>query len=127
MKATKAAEPKDTTYNGWTNYETWCVKLWIDNEQGSYDYWRERTREVWDAAEADTILSRSQRARYDLQEALKDEHQEAAPEMVNVFGDLLGAALSEVDWREIADSMLCDMAEGADESEDCREYEGRDL
>lgn len=29
-------------YNGWTNYETWCVSLWLDNDSGSYDHWRER-------------------------------------------------------------------------------------
>ena len=22
----------DKTYNGWTNYETWLVKLWMDME-----------------------------------------------------------------------------------------------
>lgn len=33
-------------YNGWSNYETWNVKLWIDNEEGSYDYWREQTPAV---------------------------------------------------------------------------------
>jgi hypothetical protein len=21
----------DTTYNGWTNYETWATALWLDN------------------------------------------------------------------------------------------------
>jgi hypothetical protein len=26
---------KDTTYNGWANYETWAVALWIDNEEGT--------------------------------------------------------------------------------------------
>lgn len=25
------------TYNGWTNYETWNVALWLDNDQESYD------------------------------------------------------------------------------------------
>lgn len=28
-------------YNGWTNWETWNVALWIDNEEGSY---REKIR-----------------------------------------------------------------------------------
>jgi hypothetical protein len=24
---------KDQAYNGWTNYETWCVNLWISNDR----------------------------------------------------------------------------------------------
>ena len=28
--------PHDNTYNGWTNWETWNFKLWIDNEYDSY-------------------------------------------------------------------------------------------
>jgi len=27
----------DTTYNGWTNYETWNVALWLDNDRYYYD------------------------------------------------------------------------------------------
>jgi len=26
------------TYNGWTNYQTWAVKLWMDNDEGAYRY-----------------------------------------------------------------------------------------
>jgi hypothetical protein len=25
------------SYNGWTNYETWNVSLWLNNEPGTYD------------------------------------------------------------------------------------------
>ena len=28
---------EDTTYNGWTNYETWNVALWIENSEGLYN------------------------------------------------------------------------------------------
>ena len=27
----------DTTYNGWKNYETWNVILWLDNDEGLYN------------------------------------------------------------------------------------------
>ena len=27
----------ETTYNGYTNYETWNVALWLQNDEGLYD------------------------------------------------------------------------------------------
>lgn len=26
-----------TGYNGWSNYETWLVSLWLNNDQASYN------------------------------------------------------------------------------------------
>ena len=31
---------KTMTYNGWTNYETWNVALWLDNDYESYQFAR---------------------------------------------------------------------------------------
>jgi hypothetical protein len=87
------------TYEGWSNYETWAVKLHIDNEQDSYEYWQQEAL----ACHGD---------RDQLASLLKHEHEEALPELNEaVFGDLLGAALSEVDWHEIAETLLQDLAD----------------
>jgi hypothetical protein len=35
--ATYQANLTDTEYNGWTNYETWNVGLWLGGDEGLYD------------------------------------------------------------------------------------------
>jgi hypothetical protein len=112
------------TYNGWTNYETWNVNLWIDNEQGSYNYWREVAQETWDAAEADGTFSREERAVFDLSERLKSETEDGAPDLgASMWSDLLSAALSEVNWREIAEHMIEGVDRTADELDELDEID----
>src|ERR1700736_6178744 len=68
-------------FNGWTNYETWCLKLWIDNEEGSSRYWDDVAQEVYNEAQADTSFTRDERATLDLSDRLKSEFEEAQPEL----------------------------------------------
>ncbi len=112
---------EDRKYNGWTNYETWNVKLWMDNDQGSSEYWAETAQETWNNAEATNYgLSRREVAANDLAELLKDQHQENNPigDQSSTYSDLLSAALSEVNWHEIANSILDDNCEDPEDDED---------
>lgn len=79
------------TYNGYTNYETWAVALWIDNNQGDSEYWQEQ------AGEAISI--------HELADQIKETHEEALPEVSGFAADLLNAAMSEVNWYELAENM----------------------
>lgn len=110
-------------YNGWKNYETWAVALWIGNDQGSYGRAMEMVDNAWDCADPDKYFSRSERARLDLADSLKDWFEEENPlsHEASVFSDFLSAALSEVDWLEIADNFLSDRELSA--SEDDEKYE----
>jgi hypothetical protein len=101
----------DQKYNGWTNYETWAVKLWMDNEEPSSRYWQERARQAWNEAGADSHQAdtRAERAAFTLADDIQENHEEAASDLLpeaGIFTDLLNAALSEVDWHEIAEDLI---------------------
>ncbi len=113
----------DRTYNGWTNYETWCAKLWMDNEENSYKHWQTTARAMHEFAEPSGSISRADAARHDLANRLESEHSEFADAFIDgkpacVFTDLLRSALGAVNWHEIAESLLSDLPdddEGAGE------------
>jgi hypothetical protein len=98
----------DTTYNGWTNYETWVINLWMGNEVGSYAYWQEVTADVMREHDEE---DEKQDAISDLADRLKSEHEEGMPEVQGIWSDLLTAALGEVNWREIAEHLIEDFHE----------------
>ena len=112
---------KDTTHNGWTNYETWAVALWIDNEQGTSERAREMAQEFAEEPQINKLTGRDQTA-YQLGKAINEWVEE---EMLPAIGeaslqaDLLGAAVSEVNWYEIAEHYLADLPAEESEGDDC--------
>ena len=44
MTTTYQTQLTDTTYNGWSNYETWNVVLWMMNDYGLYQTARQAAR-----------------------------------------------------------------------------------
>ena len=95
------------SYNGWANYETWRVNLWLsDIDKSSYFAARAVAHDAHDENDA--------------AERFKEFVQDMMPEAVNgtMYADLISAALSEVDWLEIARAFREDMEDSDDEDEE---------
>lgn len=119
-------------YNGWTNYATWCVHLWLDNDGGLQRFWHETAAECYntchgkDNAWDNAINMIAERLKHEIEVFQHPYHGRflANPLEADMFCDLLDSALSEVNYREIAESFLDDLEESgyireryADESE----------
>jgi hypothetical protein len=79
-----------STYNGWSNRETWLASLWLNNDPVSYAV----LVEALELDESDFV-----RAEW-LEAQLKDEMYDL-PIEASLWSDLLGTALSRVDWHEV--------------------------
>jgi hypothetical protein len=118
-------EPKG--YQGWKNYETWAVHLWISNDQGTHEAYDEAAEDFYAEAVRDQLKSyefdpgddprkqidrkgATEEAAHQLAERLKDDLDDSAelPRQLDgtVYADLLNAALGEVDWHEVAESYV---------------------
>ena len=94
----KKMEEEEKGYQGWNNYETWNVALWIDNDQGLLENVHDMGRESIDRAS--------------FADAIKEFIGSMAPELeASMFSDLLNSAIAEVDWRELAEAYLKEIAE----------------
>ena len=93
-------------YNGWYNYETWVCALWLQNDQGSCSYWEEMTNECEDV--------------YSLSQMIKDEIEEGDPtnDEASLYSDLMSAAISEINFNEIAHHFWDDYRVSDDENTD---------
>lgn len=86
----------EKTYNGWTNYETWAVNVWggFDDDPGISDLVEESFNAGMDKEE--TIRK--------LRDWMKEIFEDDCPELDNSpYADLLNAAMSEINWHELAE------------------------
>ena len=79
--------------NGWANYETWCVNLWLTNEPAS----DEQLTKIIKAHKEDGEAAQA------VKEWVADDYiLNGAPDLPpGLASDLVRAALGEVDWLEI--------------------------
>lgn len=69
------------TYEGWSNYETWAVNLWLENDEGSYRYWCDRAKALYDEHGKDAANL--------LAEQFQEELEEQAPDLgASLYSDL---------------------------------------
>src|SRR5438132_3073522 len=107
-------------YNGWRGgYCTWAVNLWLSNEEGLYNEARELVAAPIDLLGAESsyvyIDDKARRRRLVAADRLKHWVRDLVDlDEASLRADLVGYALDEVDWLELAESWL----EDADEDED---------
>jgi hypothetical protein len=46
----KSKQMTNTKYCGFENYSTWCVALWLDNNQAVSEYWHDQAEQVAEEA-----------------------------------------------------------------------------
>jgi hypothetical protein len=105
----------EDTYNGWKNYPTWAVNLWLSNDEGLYNEARERAQCCADDLEVPSYFNAEQALRFSVADMLKEwVTDDLAPDLGASFAaDLLGYALDCVDWHEIADAWIEQVSETA--------------
>lgn len=78
-------------YNGWKNYETWLVNVWLNNEEPSYYMLEELKAEPIDAEEKVARLEEAVRSMYWF-------------EPYGIVADIVNVALVSVDWLAIVET-----------------------
>lgn len=101
-------------YNGFTNYETWAVKLWIDNEEATSNHWNRVATHIYlNEAREQKYFSKMEDAIAILSEKIREAHFSAAHDAMqcamldnSLYMDMINASLSEVNWHEVARCLL---------------------
>jgi len=94
------------TYNGWPNYETWLVNLWLTNDAENYAAVQQIVFDI--------MASGSDNPETDVAETIREEvhvQWDTIANSVNppdatwlgFFHDMVTASMADVDWQHLAD------------------------
>jgi hypothetical protein len=97
-------------YNGWHNYETWLVNLWLDNDGNDavVDAATNALQTAIDDDESDIRESAIASMSDWLESFINDCYSEQMPQN-GLIADLLSGALSEINWHELAAHYINDI------------------
>jgi hypothetical protein len=91
-KPYRHAHNKTSDYQGWSNYETWNWNLWL-GQDGSMDRYED--------------LAREGATQQELEDMMQSDCEENVPNISNSsYLDMLNASIREINWREIAKSIM---------------------
>lgn len=98
----------EDTYNGWKNYPTWVVNLWLSNDEGLYNEALDLTRETLESDHPTSpYWTVEESHRFNVADKFKEWVADLADlDEASFRVDLLGYALDQVDWHEIADAWI---------------------
>jgi len=110
-----------TKYNGWSNYETWNFKLWLDNDEDLHNYIIGEikkiktigTSHIHEVSEVSNFL------RSYIEDNVPNLNVSTRSQSVHglmsdkngFYNDILNAALRDINTYEIAESYLEDLRE----------------
>jgi len=105
---------EDTTYNGWKNYPTWCVNLWLSNDENLCNEALDLARETLESDHpTSSVWTVEESQRFNVADKFKQwVTNDLAPDLGASFpSDLLGWAFDHVEWDEIASAWIENVGE----------------
>jgi hypothetical protein len=104
-----------TKYNGWTNYETWALALWLSNDESMSNFLGRTLYDIEkDYDGADWLKGYCEEKFDDIFEHISNYREFWR----DIMRDLFNASLSEVNWFEIAVNMRGDYNDEIDNERD---------
>lgn len=85
-------------YNGWKNWETWQINLWLDNEEPLY---REKQR----------FLRRGKLDESSVRAFCEEQFPDGTPDMQGDEKESVAEQWAKVDWTEIAEHFAAEVKE----------------
>ena len=110
---------REDNYNGWTNWETWNFKLWLDNDEFLSNHFHDVAKITLEDDKIEYKIS-------DVEKYLREYADDSVYDHIDNtklggwMADFLTMTMKEVDYYEIALSLLKD--EGYDEDRDSWNY-----
>lgn len=102
-------------YNGWSNYPTWCVNLWLDNDRGFYNDCKHEAETIlaetiddYPDRDKDFIINLST---YNLGDRLREYTESILPQVEGMGSDLISWVLDKVNWAEIVEHIMDEVVE----------------